>query len=674
MHDKHTNRLINSTSPYLLQHAHNPVDWFEWSEEALAKAKAEDKPILVSIGYSSCHWCHVMERESFEKEKVAEVMNSFFVCIKIDREERPDIDAIYMDAVQALGVNGGWPLNVFLTPDQKPFFGGTYFSPQVWVQVLTNINTAYQNKKHDILASAESLANHLASQGIGHYKKKAEQEDFRKLLDGMYASLEAKFDKTWGGLDRAPKFIMPSIWLWLLRFSHLTKSESALNHTLFTLKKIAQGGIYDQIGGGFARYSVDGEWFAPHFEKMLYDNAQLMSLYSEAYTISKDESFKTIVFDTYEWLLCEMMSEDHGFYSALDADSEGIEGKYYIWDYKELTGLIVPEYAELFADYFGLVPGGNWEHGLNILTQSDDLDGLLKEHNLTQDQFDHLLNSVRRRLLQEREQRIKPGLDDKVLTGWNAMMITGLLDAYHAFAEPKFLGIATLNIKFLEKNLIEGSKVYRSYKGKRGNTEGFLEDYTYIIQAYIKLYQANFNEQYLDKAKALTNYVLENFYDEKEFYFFFTSSQAEKLIARKKEIFDNVIPASNGVMVQNLFHLGIILDRDDWKQLAINMTEGLSHLITHEPNYMSNWGIVLTEIKAGLAEVVFTGDSYLYQKRDFRKSYQPLTLLMGARSESNLPLLQGKLTGPEKNLIYVCYDKTCKLPVLSVEEAIRQLK
>jgi uncharacterized protein YyaL (SSP411 family) len=345
MQDKHTNRLIRATSPYLLQHAHNPVDWFEWGDEALQKAKAEDKPILVSIGYSSCHWCHVMERESFEKEGVAEVMNSFFVCIKVDREERPDIDQIYMDAVQALGVNGGWPLNVFLTPDQKPFFGGTYFSEQVWVQVLTNIHTAFHSKKQDILESAETLSNHLASQGISQYRKKAEQEDFRKLLDGMYSNLETKFDKTWGGLDRAPKFIMPSIWLWLLRYWHITKNESALAHTLFTLKKIAQGGIYDQIGGGFSRYSVDGEWFAPHFEKMLYDNAQLMTLYSEAYTISKDESFKTVVYETYEWLTREMMNDGHGFYSALDADSEGIEGKYYIWDHEELTTHIVPEYA-----------------------------------------------------------------------------------------------------------------------------------------------------------------------------------------------------------------------------------------------------------------------------------------------------------------------------------------
>jgi uncharacterized protein len=674
MNDKHTNRLIHSTSPYLLQHAHNPVDWYEWGPEALEKAKAEDKPILVSIGYSSCHWCHVMERESFEKEQVAEVMNSFFVCIKVDREERPDVDQIYMDAVQALGVNGGWPLNVFLTPDQKPFFGGTYFSPQVWTQVLTNINTAFKSKKEDILASAESLANHLASQGIGQYKQKAEQEDFKKLLDSMYAQLEKKFDKTWGGLDRAPKFIMPSIWLWLLRYWHFSKNDSALMHTLFTLKKIAQGGIYDQIGGGFARYSVDGEWFAPHFEKMLYDNAQLMSLYSEAYTISKDESFKTVVYDTYEWLTREMMNEGHGFYTALDADSEGVEGKYYIWEYKELTRQIVDEYAELFADYFEMLPGGNWEHGASILKQTDDLDRLLKKYKLTKDQFEQLLKSVKSKLLEVRETRIKPGLDDKILSGWNAMMITGLIDAFHAFGELRFLGIALLNIKFLETNLIENTKLYRSFKDKRGNTEGFLEDYAYLIQAYRKLYEATFDEQWLTKAEAMTAYVLENFYDREESYFFYTSKKSEKLIARKKEIFDNVIPASNGVMVQNLYHLGILFDREDWKTLAQEMTDGLSHLISQEPNYMSNWGIVLTEMKAGLVEIAFTGESYLYQKRDFKKVYQPFCILMGAHKTSELPLLADKLTEPDRNMIYVCYDKTCKLPVQTVEEAFRQLK
>lgn len=672
MQNKHTNRLLHATSPYLLQHAHNPVDWFEWGEEALQKAKTENKPILVSIGYSSCHWCHVMERESFENEHVAEVMNNFFVCIKIDREERPDIDQIYMEAVQALGVNGGWPLNVFLTPDQKPFYGGTYFSPQVWVTVLTNINTAYRSNKQEILHSAETLAHHLANQGISQYQKKAEQGDFRKLMDGMYAQLELKFDRTWGGLDRAPKFIMPSIWRWLLRYWHLSKNEAALAHTIFTLKKIARGGIYDQIGGGFARYSVDGEWFAPHFEKMLYDNAQLITLYSEAYTISKDDTFKTVVYETYEWLLREMTSTNDGFYSALDADSEDIEGKYYLWDYKALTNSIAPEYAELFVTYFAITPGGNWEHEENILTQTDDLESLLSNHNLSQKQFDALLKSVKQKLQDVRHHRIRPGLDDKILLGWNAMMITGLLDAHDAFADSRFLETALQSIHFLEKNLMEGDKIYRSFKDKRGNTEGFLEDYAYLIQAYGKLYQANFNEQWIAKAAALTEYVLENFYDNKETYFFFTSKHAEKLIARRKEIFDNVIPASNGVMVQNLYHLGSILDRDDWKNMANDMTENLSHLIAQEPNYMSNWGIVLTEIKAGMAEVVFTGESFLQLKGDFKREFQPFTVVMGSNKLSRLPLLQGK-TVVDRNLIYICYNKTCKLPVQSVEEALKQL-
>lgn len=673
MHDKHTNRLIHSTSPYLLQHAHNPVDWFEWGTEALAKSKAEDKPILVSIGYSACHWCHVMERESFEQESVAEVMNSFFVCIKVDREERPDIDQIYMDAVQALGVNGGWPLNVFLTPDQKPFFGGTYFSPEVWVQVLTNINTAYRSKKDDILASAESLASHLANQGIAQYKRKSEQEDFRMLLDSMYRQLENKFDKTWGGLDRAPKFIMPSIWHWLLRYAHITKNNTAQTHTLFTLRKIMQGGIYDQIGGGFARYSVDGQWFAPHFEKMLYDNAQLLSLYSEAYTISKDEDFKSVVFDTYDWLLREMTSDDHGFYSALDADSEGVEGKYYSWPYQEILEAVHPHYHDLVIEYFSLKPEGNWEHGENILIRIDDVPLLLQKHGLSEEDFQRVLNSVKRRLLELRESRIKPGLDDKILTGWNAMTIVGLIDAYHAFAEPRFLGSAILNIQFIEKNLMEGNTVFRSFKGKRGNTEGFLEDYAYLIQAYLKLYQGTFHEAWLTKATSFTESVLEKFYDCEEGYFFFTSVHAEKLIARKKEIFDNVIPSSNGVMVQNLFHLGILLDREDWKTMATNMVEQLGHLITAEPNYMSNWGIVLTEIKHGFAEVAITGNSYLSLRKEFRKHYEPFTILMGSDTSSTLPLLQGKNTETGESMIYVCYDKTCKLPVATVTDAFNQL-
>jgi uncharacterized protein YyaL (SSP411 family) len=667
------NRLIKSTSPYLLQHANNPVDWFEWGPEALEKAKEEDKPILVSIGYSSCHWCHVMERESFENDQVAELMNSFFVCIKVDREERPDIDQIYMDAVQAMGTHGGWPLNVFLTPDQKPFFGGTYFQPGAWTQVLSNVNKAYQTKKEDILNSAESLANHLAGQGINQFRKKKHDQDFLASLDSMYRNLESKFDRTHGGLEKAPKFIMPSVWLWLFRYWKISKNQEALNHTLFTLKKIAQGGIYDQIGGGFSRYSVDGEWFAPHFEKMLYDNAQLLSLYSEAYTISNDSFFKAIVYETFSWLNREMTNGDGGFYSALDADSEGIEGKYYTWTYKELVSVLADGQGKVVADYFDAVPSGNWEHGLNILKTSEshllDQNGLAGDGGLTP----NTLNSVKQQLLGIREKRIKPGLDDKILTGWNAMTISGLVDAYHAFSDPDFLLAATKNAEFLERNVTNGNKLYRSFKDKRSNTEGFLEDYAYLIQAYIKLYQADFNEAWINKAENLTAYAMDNFYDRNESYFYFTSVQSEKLIARKKEIFDNVIPASNGVMAQNLFHLGVLLDKEEWKTIATSMAAELSHLIYSEPNYMSNWGIVLTEIEKGLAEVAFIGSDGLKLKNEFKRTYQPFTILMGASDKGNLPLLQGKEKLSDTSTIYVCYDKTCKLPATSVNEALRQI-
>jgi hypothetical protein len=467
---------------------------------------------------------------------------------------------------------------------------------------------------------------------------------------------------------------MPSIWLWILRYCKISNNEDALNHVLFTLKKIARGGIYDQVGGGFARYSVDGEWFAPHFEKMLYDNAQLLSLYSEAYTVSKDDFFKTVVYETFEWLQREMTHTDGGFYSALDADSEGVEGKYYIWTFDELTKIVGSSIANIITDYFEAVPSGNWEHGANILKRKENIPSLLKAHNLSETELNSIIQSAKTKLLQVRETRIKPGLDDKILTGWNAMTIAGLVDAYHAFGDEQFLTAAQKNGLFIQNNLIEGNKLYRSFKGKRSTTAGFLEDYAYVIQAFTKLYQADFNETWLRQAEKLSEYVLENFFDKQETFFYFTSKQSEKLITRKKEIFDNVIPASNGVMTQNLYHLGILLDREEWKTLATSMVKELSHLIYNEPNYMSNWGIVLTEIEHGVAEVAFVGKDYLNLKNEFRRDYQPFSLLMGTSTKSTLPLLADKVTRADTSTIYVCYDKTCKLPVNKVTEALKQLR
>jgi uncharacterized protein len=641
------NRLIHATSPYLLQHAHNPVDWYEWGEEALMKAKKENKPILVSIGYSSCHWCHVMEREVFEKDDLAQKMNEYLVCIKVDREERPDVDQIYMDAVQAMGVHGGWPLNVFLTPDQKPFYGGTYFPPQQWVQVLDGVHRAFTEKRGEVEESASQFAEHLAQQDTGRYKKTQEPAALENDLEQIFSKLETAFDTVWGGLEKEPKFVMPSIWLWLLRHHHLTKNEKALRQVLLTLKRVGMGGIYDQIGGGFARYSVDGYWFAPHFEKMLYDNAQLMSLYAEAYAVTKDEEFSTILEETFEWLQGEMMHPEGGFYSALDADSEGEEGKFYVWKKSEIDAILKGD-AELINAYYAVKEEGNWEHGNNILFRPQADNQFMEKHNLTAETWRTMLRQSKDRLLEVRDKKIPPGLDDKIIT--------------------------LKNMEFLERELTDGATLYRSYKGRRSNVKGFLDDYAYVIQACIRLYQVTFNEYWIKRGELLLTHVIDNFLDSADGFFLYSGKYGEKLIADKKELFDNVIPASNSVMAQNLLHFGIMLDREEWKTMAENMTLPLGHIITAEPNYMSNWAIVYTEIRKGLAEVSFVGAEAGQLNLQFHQSFRPFALTMGTATHSSLPLLEGKVAIGERSTIYVCYNKTCQRPVHDVREAFVQLR
>ncbi len=670
---KKPNRLIHSASPYLLQHAYNPVDWFEWNTEALEKAKREDKPILVSIGYSSCHWCHVMERECFEQEDLANMMNEYFVCIKVDREERPDIDQVYMEAVQAMGINGGWPLNVFLTSDQKPFYGGTYFPPKVWAQALTNIHQAYRERRSEITDSAEELTKILSSNDSNRFRSSGKDEiAFQESLQRIYNNLERNFDYTWGGLEKAPKFIMPSIWLWLLRFHHLTNNENALKHLTLTLDKIAQGGIYDQAGGGFARYSVDGEWFVPHFEKMLYDNAQLLSLYAEAYSLTKKASYKRVLLQTISWLEREMMHPDGGFYSALDADSEGVEGKFYCWTKAELENAL-GDGAQLFCTYYGVTDVGNWEHGQNILKRVFPDDEFLIEHKLTDIAWQENLKRCHEKLLSLREQRICPGLDDKILTGWNAMTIVGLVDAYQALQDESILALARKNITFLETHLMKDTVCFRSFRNECSGTEGFLEDYACLIQAYLKLYEADFNEAWITKAKALTEYVLEHFYDPADNLFFFASNRAEKLIARRKELFDNVIPASNSIMARNLLQLGTLLDHTNWKEMAHAMIIGFSELITKEPNYMSNWAIAFTEWQSNPAEVAIVGDQVKQSYASLREHYLPLTRFMGSSNKSSLPLLRDKVAINKQTTFYVCRHFTCKQPVQKAQEALEQI-
>ena len=672
MKNSKSNRLIHSTSPYLLQHAYNPVDWFEWGAEALEKARLEDKPILVSIGYSSCHWCHVMERECFENDDIAAVMNQFFVCIKVDREERPDIDQIYMDAVQALGVHGGWPLNVFLTPDRKPFFGGTYFAPPNWAQILVNIDKAFRNNRQQIEDTGEELRLHLLRSEVDRFIQKPGSSTLQHDLQEIYKKLESRFDKTWGGMDKAPKFVMPSVWIFLLRYYYLTGKDESLKQLMVTLRRIAMGGIYDQVAGGFSRYSVDAYWFAPHFEKMLYDNAQLLTLYSEAFSLTKREEFRTVVYETFDWLSREMTHARGGFYSALDADSEGVEGKFYCWT-KESFDSVVGEHSVLVGEYYRVQPGGNWEHDFNILMRDKSDDVFIEQHSLEVNQWSTILMDAKRKLLKEREMRVRPGLDDKIITSWNAMMISGLCSAFKAFADDRFLHAAKKAMTFLENELMEGVVLYRSFKEKRSTVHAFLDDYAFVIKAYADLYEVTFEDYFLKRAENFVAYTVEQFHDEKDGFFFYTAGNPEDLITRKKEIFDNVIPASNSVMALNLFHLGVMLDRDDWKAMASTLTDSLSHLIIQEPNYMSQWALVYTEIRNGMAEFVITGKEADSLRSEFQREFHPFSLVMGSAGESDLPLVRDKAAAGNPGTIYVCYNKACRLPVNNIRDAIGQL-
>jgi uncharacterized protein YyaL (SSP411 family) len=670
-----TNRLATETSPYLLQHAHNPVDWYPWGPEALARAQVEQKPIIVSIGYAACHWCHVMERESFENEQVARVMNEHFVCIKVDREERPDVDQIYMGAVQAMGLQGGWPLNVMLTPEAKPFYGGTYFSPGNWVQLLESIAEAYTGEhRAELDNSAERFAQALQAselEKLGAATDKAatgvNEEEFKLLV----YNLGLRFDQERGGMNRAPKFPMPSIWRFLLRAYHISGSQQLLSQANLTLREMAWGGIYDQVGGGFARYSVDAEWLVPHFEKMLYDNGQLLSLYSEAHQVRPDPLYREVVFQTVAWVRRELTNPEGGFYSSLDADSEAEEGKFYVWTREELQQVLGSE-EPLAAAYYNCTGVGNWEHGRNILHRQQTDADFAQEHALEPHVLAKLVYGWQHQLLAARAKRVRPGLDDKVLTGWNALMLSGLVAAYRAFGEASFLELALRNAEFLESNLRHGPGLYRTWKNGRATINGFLEDYALVIEAYISLYEATFDERWLREAETLMAYVLSNFFDPAEQQFFYTDASAEPLIARKKELFDNVIPGSNSVMAHNLLRLGRHLENTQYQELAAAMLDQVQALVAKEPQHLANWASLYAALLRPGAEVAIVGPEAEEFRRKLSQQFLPNDVLAGALIASDLPLLQGR-GDAVKSTIYVCRNRTCQLPVHSVDEALEQL-
>ncbi|MFC0319307.1 MULTISPECIES: thioredoxin domain-containing protein [Olivibacter] len=660
------NHLQNESSPYLKQHQHNPVDWYPWGDEALSKAKAENKLLIVSIGYSACHWCHVMERESFENKEVAQVMNRHYISIKVDREERPDIDQIYMTAVQLMTNSGGWPLNCICLPDGRPVYGGTYFRPADWVNVLNQVQALWANEPETAIEYAEKLAQGITESEtfrISKIPEKYSEDDLKEIVKPW----QQTFDPIDGGYKRAPKFPLPNNWLFFLRYGHLANDADILEHTHFTLQHIAAGGLYDQVGGGFARYAVDGQWHIPHFEKMLYDNAQLISLYAEAYLQKPEPLYKRVVEETLQWVDREMTSAEGAFYSALDADSEGVEGKYYTFQQEEIDNLLGKD-ADLFISYFSITAAGNWpEEKTNVLKTRLDADKLAEQAGYSKEEWETYLKDIKKKIRHYREQRIRPGLDNKILTSWNAMMLKAYIDAYRTFNKKEYLTVAERNAHFILRKLIteEGTLLHQPQTPFKTIT-AFLDDYAFVIEAFIALYEVTFNKAWLDQAKSLADYTLAQFYDRQAGAFYYTSDLTEVLITRKFEIMDNVIPSSNSVMAHQLNKLGVIFEDSTYKEIAAQLLANVFPQIRTYGSAYSNWAIRLLEEVYGFHEIAITGP----QSNDLRiaidqKIYSPNKVILGG-VEENLPLLRNRVT--ERSLIYVCKNNTCSLPVDNLKD------
>jgi len=667
------NKLIHESSPYLLQHAYNPVQWYPWGEEALTKAANENKMLLVSIGYSACHWCHVMEHESFEKDDVAAVMNKNFVCIKVDREERPDIDQVYMSAVQLMTGRGGWPLNCFALPDGRPVYGGTYFPRMQWIEVLNNLANLYQNDRRKCEEYAEQLTQGVISAEM--VKLNPGKPDFpRQLLVDAVSNWKKNFDNKSGGPTRAPKFPLPNNYLFLLNFYYFTNDQELLNHIILTLDKMAFGGIYDQAGGGFARYSVDAEWKVPHFEKMLYDNAQLISLYSNAYRLTRKDLYKQVAYETFQFVNTELRGKDGNFYSALDADSEGEEGKYYIWQKPELENILGPEFP-LFADYFNINERGYWEDGKYILLRHDHDEKIAAKYNLHPDILRGKIANFKKRLIEVRSGRIKPATDDKTLTSWNSLMITASFEAFEAFNDETFLKTGLRGIEFIIDHMSTADGgLFHNYKNNKSSVNGFLEDYSFFIQALLKAYQCTFNINWLHKAFALTEIVINNFDDPDSGMFFFTSIKDPALIARKHELHDNVIPASNSQMALNLFYLGKYFDNQIWIDRSKVMINNMKEYFNSYGSAFSNWMNLYINNAFPFYEIVICGKDALELRKKLMENFIPGSLVAGTVNfEETLPLLKGRIVR-DKTLIYVCRDMTCERPVTTGQEALKLLK
>jgi len=668
---KYTNALIEETSPYLLQHAHNPVNWQAWNDEALEQAKQEEKLMIISVGYAACHWCHVMEHESFEDSTVATLMNSKYIPIKVDREERPDIDQVYMDASVVLTGSGGWPLNAIALPDGRAVFAGTYFPKEKWLDALEYFAKLWENEPERLLKQAGQIQERAATFDLIPPDTEIEAI-LPEQINNTVKDWLTKVDTKRGGRIGAPKFPMPNIYNTLLQNYHATGNQEALDFVNTTLTSIANGGIYDQIGGGFARYSVDTAWHVPHFEKMLYDNGQLVSLYSEAYQATKDPLYKRIVEETLVFIEREMHDSSGGFYSSYDADSEGEEGKFYVFSKSEIDELLGSD-AAWFCDYYDISEQGNWEH-TNVLRIEQPLEKVLSKHNIPASDWENKLAAAKKKVFDYREKRVKPGLDDKVLLSWNSLMLKGYLDAYRAFGEEDYLKMALKNASFIEENFIKDNfRVDRNYKNGKTTINGFLDDYSFTIEAFVALYQITFEEKWLEKAKGLSDYVQAHFYDDHTGLFFYTSNLDKALVLRKKETSDNVIPASNSSMFKGMYALGSYFDNKGYLAKVDRAAKVIQPSTRDSFGFYSNWLQLMQHIAQPPYEVAIVGPNAKQLRKEMDQYFLPNVILLGGETEGKLPLLEYKLI-EGKTMIYVCQNKTCKFPVETVEEALKQIK
>lgn len=670
------NELHRETSPYLLQHANNPIHWKAWNPTSLARAKNENKLIIVSIGYSACHWCHVMEHESFEDDAVANVMNSGFISIKVDREERPDVDAVYMKAVQLMTQQGGWPLNVVCLPDGRPVWGGTYFKKDNWMDILGQLQHLYASTPERMIDYAEKLHQGIQILGIVE-KNPSEEKSNPNNIKPLVEKWSKSFDWEFGGYTRAPKFMMPNNYLFLQRYGYQTQSKDLLEFVDLTLTRMAYGGLFDTVDGGFSRYSVDMRWHVPHFEKMLYDNGQLISLYSEAYKRTHNPLYKEVIEKTLTFIERELLNKDNAFYSALDADSineigELEEGAFYVWKKEQLQQLLKNDY-EIFAELFNVNDFGFWEHDNFVLIQSQTTENIASQFGLTENELLEKKKNWEQLLFAEREKRPKPRLDDKSLTSWNAIMLKGYVDAYKTLGNEHYLDIAKKNAQFIiDKQWSPEGFLWHSYKNGKSTINGFLEDYAFVTEAFIALYQATLEETYLHQAKQLTDYCLEHFYDEEKQFFTFTARDGEQLIAPHFETEDNVIPASNSVMANNLYVLSILFHNGYYEKVALQMLHHMIPNMDYASAY-SNWLNLWLNQSEDNKELAVCGKNALENIQKVNSDYLPHVIIAGTAKESHLPFLENRFD--EENLLfYICQNKNCLLPNSSLEATLSQLK